>query len=235
MSFIRRFLSIFKADLKMTRRDPILLYTVLMTLVFLVLVRCLKGAIPPQLYFAPAFFTILLIPMVFGMAPGFIVVNEKEEKTIQALQVVPISSAGFLAYRLFWSAILTAALCIAAPTILDTPIAIGPLIMLAVLLVFETMIFALLIIDFPQTRMQALTMMKIVGWILLLPIVVKFIVVMGNFSTDWCTFTAFLPTHWIYKFYEGTSLGDYGAFWIGLVIHAVWLGALTLIFRRRVL
>lgn len=235
MSFTKKFLSIFKTDVKMIRRNPMLLYTVVMTVALLILVRCLKGTIPPQLYFAPAFFTILMIPMVFGMVPGFIMVNEKEEKTIQALQVVPISSTGFLAYRFFWSIVVTVVLGTIAPVILDISISAGPLTMLIVLLVLETMIFSLLVVDFSQTRMQALTLMKIAGWILLLPIVAKFIVVMGGFSTEWSNLTVFLPTHWTYKLYEGIPLGDYGAFWIGLGAHVAWLGALTIIFKKRVL
>jgi len=34
------------------------------------------------------------------MVPGFMMTDEKEDKTLQALQVIPISSEAFLVYRL---------------------------------------------------------------------------------------------------------------------------------------
>ncbi len=237
MSVVGKFAAIYKTDWKMLRRDPILVYSVVMSLVLLGIVRVLKERLSSQLYFGPALFVLLMIPMIFGMVPGFMIVNEKEEKTIHALQVVPISSTAFLAYRLLWSSIITVVLTLVAPRILDISLSSKVLGMLILLFVLEAIIFALLVIDFSETRMQAMAVMKIVGWILLLPIVIKFVVVARNLSTDWSKFTALLPTYWIYKIYEEIQPGGnlMSNFQVGFAVHLVWLLVLVLLFRRRIL
>ena len=237
MSVIRKFGAIYKTDWKMLRRDPILVYSVAMTFILLGVVRAISGKLSSHLYFGPALFAMLMIPMIFGMVPGFMMVNEKEEKTIQALQVMPISSTAFLLYRLLWSTIIMMVITAISPVILDIELPMKALGMIAGLFVLETIIFALLVIDLSETRMQAMTVMKIAGWILLLPVVIKFVVVARNFSTDWSKLTAFLPTYWIYKLYEEIQTeGNFnGYFQAGLAVHLIWLLVLLWLFRRKIL
>lgn len=121
MSFVRKFGTIYRTDLKLLRRDPMLLYSVAMTLVLLLIVRYFKDRIGVY-YSLLALLGLIFIPMIFGMLPGFMMADEKEDKTIQALKVIPISSEAFLAYRLTWASIVTALLTAAAPYILDIEI-----------------------------------------------------------------------------------------------------------------
>ncbi len=235
MSAVRRFVAFYRNDWRMLRRTPTLVYSVVMTIALLLLVRYFRGQIPENLYFGPAVFTLLMIPMVMGMSAAFIMVNEIEEKTIQALQVVPISTAGFLCYRLLWSVLMTALLGLAAPAILGLGIGAQGTLALVFLLVLEAVVFALVVVDFSKTRMQAMTVMKVVGWILLLPVVVKFLVVARNWAEGWTRLTLFLPTHWVYKLYEGLPSGDYSSLPAALLVHILWMAALFVFFRRRVL
>ncbi|HDH45410.1 MAG TPA: ABC transporter permease, partial [Thermococcus sp.] len=52
---------------------------------------------------------------------------------------------------------------------------------------------------------------------------------------DWSKFTAFLPTYWLYKVFEGIPLNDYSDFPIAIGVHLVWLISLVILFRRKVL
>jgi len=230
------FLALYKADWKMTRRDPIMVYAIVMTIVLLGLIRFLKMRVSPELYIPLAMFGLLLAPMVFGMVPAFIMLDEKEEKVIQALQVVPVSTAKFLTYRLLNGVFFTVIFVALAPKILGFELSSKVLAMSVVLLSLEVPLLALFVIDFAETRMQGMTMMKIVGWILFAPIVIKFIVVVRNLSTDWSKFTAFLPTYWIYKFYEALMAGDYTHYFqMGVAVHLVWLAVLGVIFKKKIL
>ncbi|ASJ13913.1 ABC transporter permease [Thermococcus radiotolerans] len=234
MSFVRKFLSIYETDLKLLRRDPMLVYSVAMTLVLLLIVRYFKDRIGVY-YPLLALLMMLFIPMIFGMVPGFMMADEKEDKTIQALQVIPISSEAFLAYRLTWASVVTVVMTGLAPTILDIEISRNGLLALMALFVLEVWIYGLLITVFSESRMQALTVSKVLGWLLFLPPLIKLIVEWRDLSTDWSKFTAFLPTYWLYRVFEGITLNDYGDFPTAVVVHLAWLVPLVVLFRRRVL
>ncbi|NJE07452.1 ABC transporter permease [Thermococcus sp. M39] len=234
MSFVRRFFVIYRTDIKLLRRDPMLVYSVVITLVFLGVVRYFQERLG-ELYPIVALLVLIFIPLIFGMIPGFMMANEKEEKTIQALQVIPISSEAFLTYRLLWASAITVILTVLAPKILDINVPWKGLLALIALFIIEVPIYALLIIDFSETRMQALTVSKIAGWLLILPAAIKFIVVARHLSTDWSKFTAFLPTYWVYKIFEWIAFNDYSDFPIALGVHLAWLFLLVLLFKRKIL
>ena len=234
MSFVKKFTSIYKTDLKLLRRDPMLLYSVAMILVLLLIVRYFKDRVGIY-YPLLALLTLILIPMTLGMIPGFMMADEKEDKTIQALQVIPISSEAFLAYRLTWASITVAVLTAISPKILAIEFSQKGLLALGVLFIFEVWIYGLLITVFSESRMQALTVSKVLGWFLMLPPLIKLVVVWRNLSTDWSKFTAFLPTYWLYKVFEGIPLNDYSDFPIAIGVHLAWLVPLVVLFKRRIL
>ncbi|ALV62242.1 D-alanyl-D-alanine carboxypeptidase [Thermococcus sp. 2319x1] len=234
MSFVKKFGAIYKTDLKLLRRDPMLLYSVAMTLVLLLIVRYFKDRVGVY-YSLLALVVLVLIPMIFGMLPGFMMADEKEEKTVQALKVIPISSEAFLAYRLTWASIVVAVFTFVAPYILDIEIPQKGLLALMTLFLFEAWTYGLMISSLSESRMQALTVSKVLGWLLFLPPAIKLIVVWRNLSTDWSKFTAFLPTYWLYKVFEEISLNDYSNFPIALAVHLAWLIPLVVMFRKRVL
>lgn len=234
MSFIRKFGAIYKTDIKLLRRDPMLLYSVTMTLILLLIIRYFKDRI--GLYYSLlALLGLIFIPMIFGMIPGFMMADEKEDKTIQALQVIPISSEAFLIYRLTWASLITVVLAAVAPYILDIEIPQKGLLTLMVLFLLEVWIYGLVITVFSESRMQAITVSKIIGWFLMLPPVIKLVVLWRNLSTDWSKFTAFLPTYWLYKVFDGIPINDYSDFPMALAVHLAWLLPLVLLFKRKVL
>ncbi|NJE00886.1 ABC transporter permease [Thermococcus sp. JdF3] len=234
MSFVRKFAAIYRTDLKLLRRDPMLLYSVGMTLVLLFIVRYFKDRMG-ELYYGIALFVLIFIPMIFGMIPGFMMADEKEEKTVQALQVMPISSEAFLVYRLTWASLVTVAFTVIAPHVLDMEIPWKGVLALAVLFLLEVWIYGLLITIFAESRMQAITVSKILGWLLILPVAVKLVVLWRDLSTDWSKLTAFLPTYWTYRVFEGIALNDYSDFPMAVLVHLAWLVPLVVLFRRRVL
>lgn len=234
MSFIRKFGAIYKTDIKLLRRDPMLLYSVTMTLILLLIIRYFKDRIGVY-YPLLALLGLIFIPMIFGMIPGFMMADEKEDKTIQALQVIPISSEAFLIYRLTWASLITVVLAAVAPYILDIEIPQKGLLTLMALFLLEVWIYGLVITVFSESRMQAITVSKIIGWFLMLPPVIKLVVLWRNLSTDWSKFTAFLPTYWLYKVFDGIPINDYSDFPMALAVHLAWLLPLVLLFKRKVL
>lgn len=101
--------------------------------------------------------------------------------------------------------------------------------------VAEVWIYGLLITVFSESRMQAITISKILGWFLMLPPLIKLVVEWRNLQTDWSKFTAFLPTYWLYRVFEGIAISDYSDVPIAIAVHLLWLVPLTVLFRRKVL
>lgn len=233
MSFVKKFGAIYRTDLKLLRRDPMLLYSATMVFILLLIVRYFKdriGAYYPLL----ALLMLIFIPMIFGMIPGFMMAEEKENRTIQALQVVPISNEAFLVYRLTWASLITLALTAVAPYILDLEIPQKGLLTLMTLFFLEVWIYGLIITVFSESRTQAITVSKIIGWLLFLPPTIRLVVVWRNLSTDWSKFAAFLPTYWLYKVFEGIPFNDHSDFPVAVMVHLAWLIPLVVLFKRRV-
>ncbi|AMM53983.1 ABC transporter permease [Pyrococcus kukulkanii] len=208
-------------ELKLLRRDPIVVYTLIAMLAIMLLTRYSRPRLEP-LYQEVAFLSMVFIPLVFGMIPGLISADEKEEGTCQALMVLPIKNWFFLLYRFLWVSLATLLLVLISPKILGIKV---PRI-LPVLLVMEAWIYGLMLMKFSNSRMQAMTLAKVFGWLLLLPVAVKLVVEWRNLSFDWSRLFAFVPTYWTYEMFL-----NQGNLLIALVVHVLWVFALVFISR----
>lgn len=228
------FLSLYKNELKLTRRDPIMVYSFVMILVMMIALQFFREDL--GIFYIPlSAFTIILIPMVCGMASAFVILDEREEGVLQALQVLPVSYLRILMAKLIGSAALTLVLVIIAPFILRIDMSLELRLILAVLLTLEAPIMGLLVVDFANTRLQGMTLAKIGGWILFLPVFIKLIGMWRGLSTDWSKLTAFLPTYWAYKVFEEALIGgDYFSdLVISIIVHVAWIVALAYMFTRK--
>lgn len=132
-------------DARQVRRDPLLRWVVIVPLFIAIAAR----AVLPQLlarlearvdlplsdYYDPIMGValLLLVPMLVGMVTGFLLLDQRDDRTIAAIQVTPLSLRAYVAFRL------------AAPMVLSvvmTPLALplagvgapGPLPLLVVAL-----------------------------------------------------------------------------------------------------
>lgn len=104
---------ILKYDLKLIRKDPMLLFILVAPALFwallyfafplLAIFMSEKWNINIQAYFnqAVAFF-LPLIPMMFGMVYGFILLDERDEGIITALSITPYGKKGYLKIRMYF-------------------------------------------------------------------------------------------------------------------------------------
>lgn len=104
---------ILKYDLKLIRKDPMLLFMLiapvffwaLLYFVFPILASFMLEKwninILPYFNYAVAFF-LPLIPMMFGMVYGFILLDERDEGIITAISITPYGKEGYLKIRMFF-------------------------------------------------------------------------------------------------------------------------------------
>jgi len=228
------FLDLYKMELKLTRRDPIMLYSFGVIFFMMIVLQFFKDNL--GIFYIPlSNFVLVITPMICGMASAFIILDEREENVVQALQVIPVSYLRILFTRLIGSAILTIILIVIAPYILGVEIPFDTHVALILLLTLEAPIMGLLVADFAKTRLQGMTVVKIAGWILFSPVFIKLIVIWRGLQTDWSKLTAFLPTYWTYKVYEKALLGGeyFLELFIGIIVHLAWIIALSYVFFRK--
>lgn len=98
-------------DLKSIRREPLLLYMLVIPPIMVLVFRLI---LPPATAYLSenfdfdlvpyypmllSFFFVLQIPLLFGVLVGLLVLDEKDDNTLTALRVTPISMRGYALYR----------------------------------------------------------------------------------------------------------------------------------------
>lgn len=165
-------------------------------------------------------FIILLSPFMLGVMVGLMILDEKDENILAYIAVTPMSKAGYLLYRLlspmFISFILT--VFIIEFTGLVT---IHSRIWLVLLLVtMLTPMTALFLGNFASNKVEGLTITKVAGVILFVPIITFFI------ASKWGLLAGVFPTYWISKAFVAsyyTAHNYVGYLLLGFLVSGVYL------------
>lgn len=190
-------------DALSVRRDTMLRWMILlppvialaMRLVMPLLVARLDGWIPLdlQLLYRPLMGAIflLLVPFLWGMLSGFLLLDERDDATLTALQITPLPLRHYLLYRLGLPTALSA-----TTTFLLFPLThlaslhSGPRLLLSLCAAPLAPVVALLLAALAQNKVQGLAMTKASG-LLLLPALAAYFL-----PLPWRWLLAFVPTFW---------------------------------------
>jgi hypothetical protein len=226
-------------DARNVRRDSLLLWMALMPFVFVLIFRFLvpwvRDGLLAQFDFDLApFFTLIMsyafiigTPLLFGVVIGFLLLDERDDQTLTALQVTPLSLTSYLAYRIAWPVLISTGM-----TIITFPMAnlvtfpMGHLFLVALLAAPLAPTFALFMAAFAQNKVQGFAIMKASGTFLVLPLLGYFI------RSNWQWAFGLIPTYWPAKLYWVLDAGEPGA-WIYFVVGVVFQVALLVLLLRR--
>ncbi len=229
-------------DAKNIRRDELLRWIIFAPVLMALLIRLLFPIILVRAgeilqfdlmpYYEPvtSFMIMLLTPYLAGLVIGFLLLDQRDDGTLTALQVTPLSLNGYLLYRLTMPMLLSIVMTlVAAPLSGVVNIGFGKLVLTAVCAAPFAPIFALLLASLAQNKVQGFAITKVAGIILVPPLLAYFItapwtIILGIFPTYWPAMTLWSaqandPTFWFY----------WGA---GLVYQAVVLALLTRRFNK---
>ncbi len=162
----------------------------------------------------------LMVPILIGTVLGFLLLDERDNHTLTALLVTPLSLESYLTYRIGIPLVLCTAVEFAMLPFLNLgPIpwlAIGPIAVLAAL---EAPIFALLVASIAQNKVQGFAVMKALGSVQFAPIVGWFI------APPWQYLAGIVPVYWPSKAVWEASAGrpSLAFVGIGLVLHVALL------------
>jgi hypothetical protein len=144
-------------------------------------------------YYAPlmGYVTLLLVPYLWGAIIGFLLLDQRDEQTLTALQVTPLPLRSYLIYRLLAPALLSslATLLVMPITgLFSVPWWAYPLLAFGVAPMAP--LAALALAALAENKVQGLALMKAAGVVLLPPMIAYFT------PAPWSLLFALAPTWW---------------------------------------
>lgn len=200
-------LRVLRTDFTNLRRDPMLvaaglaplLVAGLVALGFDPLAAALAGSVTLDraLFVAGA---LALTPLLIGFVVGFLLVEEREERILEAVAVTPHGTTGFLRHRLALPAVVGAA----AAGLLGWLIGgmEAPRLLVVVLLAGGTAtLVAMTLVAIARDRVQALAVSKLIGFLLVGAVGFQFV------AGWWRVPLGLLPPTWLIEAAVGPTVG----------------------------
>ncbi len=231
-------------DAKSVARDPMLRWLVTLPLLIAFLMRWGVPAVTARLderagfdlepyYPLIASFMTVIAPMLVGIVIGFLLLDQRDDGTLAALRVTPVSLNGFLVYRIAAPLVVSVALTMVVIPITGL-VEIHPLALLlcAVAAAPAGPLFALFLASFASNKVQGFALMKAAGVLNWPPVIAYFLPI------GWQLAMGIVPTYWPAKLFwimEAGSAGPVGwlpYFVVGLAYQAVLVGLLLRRFNR---
>jgi fluoroquinolone transport system permease protein len=159
-----------------------------------------------------ASFLAMVTPMLYGTVIGFLLLDQKDDHTLTALQVTPLTTGGYLVYRLGAPVVLSVLMTLAVLAV--SGIATIPLpeqLMVAIAAAPLTPAFAVFLAAFARNKVQGFALMKASGVINWPPVIAYFV------HSEWQWMFGLCPTFWAVKLYWELEAGGSNAWWILLV------------------
>ncbi|MBX3057311.1 MAG: hypothetical protein KF770_12645 [Anaerolineae bacterium] len=204
-------------DGRNTRRDPMLRWMLFAPLFLALIFRfvlpwgvqlaAVSFGVDARPYL-PVFYAYiaLLIPVLYGAVVGFLLLDERDDRTLLALQVTPLPLAGYAAYRI--GVPLALSLLLTPPTfwVVGVPgLSLPQMVVTAVAAAPLAPIYMLLLAAFAANKVQGFALMKGLGIFLIVPLAAWFV------PMPWQLLLGLLPTYWPVK-----------VFWLLLAGQPIW-------------
>ncbi|MFN8373783.1 MAG: hypothetical protein U0694_13025 [Anaerolineae bacterium] len=240
MKTIGLFRTLIPLDMKNIRRDALLLW---IPLIPVVMALTLRYAIPPLAAFLAQqfnfdltmYYTLIMsgflamTPTMVGMVVGFLLLDERDDRTMTALLVTPLPPGFYLFYRLSLPMMLSFIMTLIGYFIAGLQaLPLGDLLVLSLLASFTAPLVALFLAGFSENKVAGMAMLKMLNGISILPMVAYF------FDSPLQMLAGIIPTYWTLKAYWLAAQGmNYTVVYVlGIVAHSVALMLLLARFRR---
>jgi fluoroquinolone transport system permease protein len=237
----RALITLGRIDARGVARDPMLRWLVIVPLVLLPVIRFGIPVFAERLmerfgfdlvpyYPLVASFLLLFMPVLAGTVIGFLLLDERDDGTLTALQVTPLGLGGYLAYRLAAPMLASTAFTLVILPLSGLVRTDLPVLVLATLLAAPfAPIYALFLASYARTKVEGFALAKAAGVVLWPPVLAYFV------APEWQVLFGLLPTFWPMKFFWEAYAGapDAWVWWIaGMVFQAAVLALLLRRFDR---
>ncbi len=230
-------ITLFKNDLKQIVRDPIMTLLLFAPLLLIVVFKLLELFLVPYLAAKAGFdilpyfpyvlsFVLLMNSGMLGIVTGFMMLDERDGNISQLLEITPLGRSGYLINRLAFASILSIIYGFIGIAVFKLPnLTFISIVLLSVLSAFYTAIIGLLIFSGADDKVKGLTFAKGLNTLVLFAFT-------DLFALSWLTFLSwFFPPYWITLIIK--SPYSIAVAFIGLLVHALWLGVLIFRYTKR--
>lgn len=222
-----------KSDIKQIYRDPIIIILYLVPLLLIIITKVGLNYLPKYtnnyfnllIYHSYILATVLALSSgMIGIATGFMMIDDKDGKIYELMQITPIGRSGYLFHRLFLPSVASILYYIAIIYTLY-PLVLKKTILLSTYEALQMTFYAIIIFHLANDKVKGLTYAK--G----LNIVIIFCLIDLFDNTFLITLGHFLPTYWITQLIQNDSLQIYG---LSFIVHIAWfLGLLYLFYKSK--
>ena len=223
-------------DVKSIARDSMLRWLIGMPVVFALLFRwgvpMLRDVLAERYAFDLAAyyplltsFLVLIVPALMGSVVGFLLLDQRDDRTLTALQVTPLTVEGYLLYRIAVPMAVSVGLMMVMIAITDL-VSMGavPALIASLQLAPVAPLYALFVGAFASNKVQGFALLKAAGVLAWPPILAYFV------SSQWQEAFGIDPMYWPVKVFWMLESGEAGVwlyFLIGLLYQTL-LGAILL-------
>lgn len=222
------------ADLRQIVRDPFLLLVVAGPVV---LVLVLRSGVPALAGVAPfdlaahhgllvGFLLCMLVPQLYGMLLGLLLLDERDAGTLLAIRVTPVALAPFVGYRLAFGVLATgAAVAVGVPATGLVAVGTTGVAVVAVLAAGLAGVPLLAFPAFATNKVEGLALMKAAGLPWLAPVFAWFV------EPPWRVAFGVVPSYWPAAALWAAEAGRVP--WVELAVGGCYLAGLSWWLGRR--
>jgi fluoroquinolone transport system permease protein len=226
-------------DIRNVTRDSLLRWIVVLTPTFGLFVRF---AVPPiadaverrfGLDLAPYYplimsFLPLAVAGLIGTVVGFLLLDQRDDDTMAALLVTPLSLGDYLRYRMLVLIVLSSAFsCVTVPLAGLTATTSTQLVVTSIVAAPLAPIYALFLGSFAANKVQGFALAKAVG-IVLVPCIAAYFV-----PVPWQNAFGIVPHYWAMRVFWLFDAGAVPAAFVHALIGLAWEVALLMMLARR--
>ncbi len=168
---------------------------------------------------------ILISPMLIGVVIGFLLLDERDDGTLDALRVTPLSLGGYLVYRVTMPMVLGVSLTLIVVWLVGL-VSMHPAGTLVAAVAAAPLgpIYALFLAGFATNKVQGFALMKAAGVLSWPPIIAYFLPIVWQWAMG------LVPTYWPVKVFWMLEAGDSGwlMYWVVAIAYQTLLLALLL-------
>jgi hypothetical protein len=231
----RRFLRLLAGDALNIRRDPMLLIAILMSLAPAALLHLAQPAMDAA---AAAAFGIpaisayvvpvaLLIPAaLIGWVTGFLLLEDRDEGTLLAIDVTPVGKSGFLAYRVGITALVAFAVTLYAWPLILPALNAGMVFLIGVLVAADAIASAVVLPAVARNKVEGLALTKLTNLLSVVPL-------LAFLPSPFRYLAGIVPTYWIGELLASSPLPFALVAGFAVLVHCVAVLLLFRVLRRR--
>jgi fluoroquinolone transport system permease protein len=231
------------ADRRLVWRDPLLKWVLLLPFGLALLLRILIPQAHETLLratgvdIAPYYPLIMggylmTAPGIAGMVIGFLLLDERDARTLTALRVTPVSIRRYLAYRISGPLLVGTATTLLGYALIEiTPLPFGPLLAISVVVGMSAPLIALVLATAAPNKVAGLAVVKVLNGVNLLPIAAYFLPRPAQYLAG------VIPTYWPMRaFWSAAQHESYSVYLgIGCLVGLFALAVAARLFERQLL